>query len=90
MELFGIQFEYAMGSFWDKLAEAYAGTHDNLNSIIWYDELGNGKNLDKTIIGAIGNATNITNVGLATPFALSILLPLEVWYAVFTVMNSNK
>lgn len=62
MKLLGIQFEYAVGSFWDKLAEAYAGSHDILNSIIWYDELGNGKNLDKTLIGEIGNVTNSTNV----------------------------
>ncbi|WP_195742052.1 hypothetical protein [Methylobacillus flagellatus] len=61
-----------------------------MNSVIWYEELGNGKNLDKTVIGAIGNATNITNVGLATPFALSVLLPPEVWNAVLAVINSNK
>ncbi len=76
--------------FWDKLAEAYSGTHDTLNSFIWYDELGNGKKLDGTLIGEIGNATNISNVVLATPFALSVLLPPEVWNAVFSVINSNK
>lgn len=89
MELFGIQFEYAASSFWDKLAEAYSGTHDTLNSFIWYDELGNGKKLDGTAIGGIGNAANMSNVVLATPFALSVLLPPEVWNAVFAVVNSK-
>ncbi|MDP3743728.1 MAG: hemagglutinin repeat-containing protein [Methylotenera sp.] len=89
MELLGIQFDYAAGSFWDKLAEAYSGTHDTLNSFIWYDELGNGKNLDKTAIGEIGEVTNMTNVPLATPFALSVLLPPEVWSAVFTFIKTK-
>lgn len=83
MKLFGIQFEYAAGSFLDKLTEAYSGTHDTLNSFIWYDSLGNGYDLNKTLIGKIGDATNITNVAVATPFALSVLLPPEVWDAIF-------
>jgi filamentous hemagglutinin len=86
----GIQFDYAAGSFWDKLAEAYSGTHDTLNSVIWYDELGNGKKLDGTLLGQIGATTNMTNVIVATPFALSVLLPPEVWNAVFTIINSTK
>lgn len=83
----GIQFEYAVNSFWDKLAEAYAGTHDNLNSFIWYDGLGNGKNLDKTMLGKIGDAANYVNVLNATPFALSVLLPPEVWNSVFMLIK---
>lgn len=90
MKLLNIQFEYAAGSFWDKLAEAYSGTHDTLNSLIWYDELGNGKDLDGTLIGTIGKITNMTNVTLATPFALSVLLPPEVWNAAFSLIKSNN
>lgn len=89
MKILGIQFDYAAGSFWDKLAEAYSGTHDTLNSVVWYDELGNGKALDGTIIGKIGSVGNITNVGVATPFALSVLLPPEVWSAVFSALKSQ-
>jgi len=89
MELFGIQFDYAVGSFWDKLAEAYSGTHDTLNSFIWYDSLGNGKKLDRTLISSIGNATNMINVAVATPFAYSVLLPPEVWNAVFVLIKSK-
>ena len=72
MKLLGIQFDYEKGSFWDKLAETYAGTHDTLNSVIWYDHLGNTKNLDKLLLGTLGDFTNMTNVGVATPFALSV------------------
>jgi filamentous hemagglutinin len=85
----GVQFEYAAGSFWDKLAEAYAGTHDKLNSFIWYDDLGNGKNLDKNVIGKIGDAENYLNVINATSFALSVLLPPEVWNSIFILMKTK-
>ena len=87
MKLLGMQFEYVANSFMDKLAEAYSGTHDTLNSIIWYDELGNGKNLKSSILDQVGNLTNKTNVVLATPFALSVLLPPEIWNAAFSIMK---
>jgi len=89
MKLLGIQFNYDAGSTWDKLAESFAGTHDTLNSFIWYDQLGNGKNLDDTLIGTIGNVTNMTNVPLASPFALSVILPPEIWNAIVNSMQLN-
>jgi filamentous hemagglutinin len=85
--LFGIKFNYEKGSFWDKLAEAYAGTHDTFNSGIWYDELGNGKNLTGTPMGMLGEAANYMNVLLATPFAASVLLPPEVWNTINALMQ---
>lgn len=90
MKLFGTQFNYEKGSFWDKLAEAYSGTHDTLNSPIWYDKLGNSKNLDNTLIGNIGDITNMTNVVLATPFALSVILPPEVWNSILTLIKLKQ
>lgn len=75
--------------FWDKLAEAYSGTHDTLNSLIWCDELGNGKKLDGSLLGKIGDLTNLTNVVLATPFAMSVLLPPEVWNTVFSLIKAK-
>jgi filamentous hemagglutinin len=83
----GVQFEYTKGSIWGKLAEAYAGTHDTLNSGIWYDELGNGKNLTGTPMGILGEAANYMNVLLATPFAASVLLPPEVWNTINALMQ---
>ena len=88
-KLLGFQFEYAQNSFWSKLAEAYSGTHDTLNSFIWYDELGNGKKLDHTLLGNIGDITNSTNVIPASPFALSVLLPPEVWNSIFMLIKSK-
>lgn len=90
MNLLGIQFNYASGSFWDELAESYAGTHDRLNSVIWYDGVGNGKSLTGTPIGTVGNITNMTNVGVATPFALSVFLPPEMWNALSSLAKLNK
>lgn len=88
MALLGFKFDYAPGSFWDMLAEGYGGTHDTLNSFIWYDKLGNGKNLDGTVIGKIGDVTNMTNVVLATPFAASVLFPPELWNAIATLVKA--
>jgi filamentous hemagglutinin len=90
ISIMGIQFDYAPNSFWDKLAESYAGTHDKLNSSIWYDKLGNTKNLDDTTLGRVGDITNMTNVLVATPFALSVLLPPQVWNAIFTLIEAKK
>jgi filamentous hemagglutinin len=68
----------------------FTGTHDTLNSFIWYDELGNGEKLDSTLLGKVGDITNNTNVIIATPFALSVLLPPDVWNSVFTLMKSKN
>ncbi len=90
MVIAGFKIEYEKGSFLDQLAEAYSGTHDILNSPIWYDELGNGKNLNGTALGKVGDVLNITNVGLATPFAIGVLLPPEVWNSIVTGINFIK
>ncbi len=90
MVIAGKTLEYEKGSFWDRLAESYAGTHDVLNSPVWYDNLGNGKNLNGTMLGKIGDVANITNVGLATPFAMSVLLPPEVWNMIIATIRNTK
>ncbi len=81
-------FEYTPGSTWDQIAEAYAGPHDMLNGSIWYDELGNIKSgTSETFIGKIGDITNYTNVLLATPFSISVMLPPG---AMHWIPKSNK
>lgn len=76
-------FNYESGSSWDKMAEAYAGTHDTLNSYIFYDAQGNiKKGVEGTPKGDVGEFLNYTNVIVATPFALSELLPPEIWQAI--------
>jgi filamentous hemagglutinin len=68
-------FDYQPGSFWDRLAESYSGTHDTFNSPTWYDDLGNIKRGMSEGLQTIGNVTNYMNVLLATPFALSSMMP---------------
>lgn len=89
MDIFGIKFEYEKGSFWDKLAEAYAGTHDTFNSAIWYDKLGNAQDIQGSE-KVLGEIMNRVNVGVATPFALSVLLPPEVWNTILATSNRVK
>ncbi|WP_175625688.1 MULTISPECIES: hemagglutinin repeat-containing protein [Oxalobacteraceae] len=89
-KIWGIQFDYEPGSVWDRLAEAYGGPHDMFNSPIWYDKLGNGKDLTGTVIGNVGEVTNGTNVLLATPFAMATLLPPEIWATVLMGMKAGK
>lgn len=84
-------FDYEADTVWDTIAEAYAGTHDMLNSNAWCDEQGNIKTgVEETIAGKVGNITNYTNVLLATPFALSVLLPPEVWSAIMVSVGKTS
>ncbi len=62
------RMDYAPGSFGDNLVEAYSGIHDHLNSWFWYDI--NGNALNRTgFLKILGEALNIANVPVATPFA---------------------
>jgi filamentous hemagglutinin len=78
MILVGVPIQYDKGSILDKITESYAGTHDMLNKYIWYNEIGNAKNLENTFVGTVGEISNYTNVVLSTPFALSSVLPPEI------------
>ena len=75
--------DYPPGSLFDKLAEAWAGPHDTFNRPTWYGPDGNirpGMTKGQEIAGEV---TNYANVVLVTPFALSTLLPPEVWNAIW-------
>jgi filamentous hemagglutinin len=89
MGLFGVTIAYQKGSLFDKIAESYAGTHDTLNSLLWYDINGNAQNLDGLAKSA-GEASNYVNVGVATPFALSTLLPPEVWNTIMVSIQNAR
>lgn len=84
-------FDYKPGSIFDRVAEAYAGPHDKLNSAIWYDSSGNIKDgVAGSWLGTIGDITNYTNVLLATPFAIPILIPSETIDAIRAGIKFNK
>jgi filamentous hemagglutinin len=74
--------DYLPGGILDRISEAYAGAHDMLNSATWYAPDGNIKSGMTDSERTIGEAKNKLNVLLATPFALSVLLPTEVWTAI--------
>lgn len=80
---------YEPGDFRDKLVEAYAGTHDYLNSSVWYGPDGNVKPGMTEMERNFGEIHNIVNVPLATPFALSVLLPPGMWNAIGTALWGN-
>lgn len=87
--LLRVTIDYQKGSLFDNVAEFYAGTHDMLNSVLWYDSNGNAKDLDGMVKG-VGEAFNYVNVGLATPFALSTLLPPEVWDTIMVGIQNAR
>ena len=68
--LLGVTFNYAPGSFTDKLVESFAGPHDFLNSTHYYDALGN--NIVKPgLWGA--DFWNALNIPLAAPMGIATL-----------------
>lgn len=68
--LFGFKFNYAPGSFADKVVESFAGPHDFLNSSHYYGVDGNISNAS----GIWGmEFWNSVDVGLAMPLGLSTL-----------------
>jgi hypothetical protein len=84
-------FNYLPGSIYDRIAEAYAGPHDMLNSAIWYDSAGNIKaGVAGSWLGKIGDITNYTNVLFATPFAIPFLIPPEMIDAVNAGIKVNE
>ena len=71
-------FSYKPDSLWDRVVEAYAGSHDYLNSFYWYDELGNINSHLSPAQRRIGEVLNGVNVLVATPFAAASLLPAQI------------
>ncbi len=82
--------DYDKGSIFDKIAEAYAGPHDMFNSDAWYGPDGNikpGMTKEQQDAGELMNKLNVLR---ATPFALSVLLPPEVWNAIVIGLSAVK
>ena len=89
--LFGIP--YAAGSWQDKLIEAFGGSHDFIGGQITglYDAQGNiarGRSQATKIAQETWSATAALVV--ASPFAMSDLLPPEVWNAVSIFLRASK
>ncbi|MGU9978245.1 MAG: RHS repeat-associated core domain-containing protein, partial [Candidatus Oxydemutatoraceae bacterium WSBS_2016_MAG_OTU14] len=66
---------YLSGSWQDHLVEAFAGPHDALNNWYWYDRVGNARPFTSPFLRWIGEGINLTNIYLATPFAIASTTP---------------
>jgi len=88
--LFGIT--YSPGGWMDKLVEAFSGTHDMMGGK-WsglYDEKGNAARGRSKPTSTAQNIWSDVAILPATPFAMSELLPSEVWQAISMLLNSAK
>lgn len=73
-------WDYAAGSFADHLVEAFAGPHDFLNSRIFYDGIGNIRNMGG-FQSAILEPLNYLNVAVASPFVGASVMPIYAYSA---------
>ena len=83
---------YKAGSWQDKLIEAFSGTHDFIGGQIsgLYDEQGNAtRGRPEALIKAHDTWSAVAIVPSA-PFAVSELLPPEVWQAISIFLRNAK
>ncbi len=89
--LFGVP--YAVGSWQDRLIEAFSGTHDMIGGklIGLYDEQGNAARGRGKLQGRTQDAWSATGaIVVSTPFAMAELLSPEVWKAVAIFLEAVK
>lgn len=85
--LFGIG--YAPGSITDYVVEAFAGPHDYLNSSYWYNSNGNAISYTGTA-RFFGEALNVANVFVASPFVAASVTPPYVMPAIMNNYGSYR
>jgi len=71
----GLGSFYGVGSWQDRLLEAYGGVHDYFNKPTWYNQFGSLRQDMSSPSKFIGEITNMLNVGVATPFVAASVLP---------------
>lgn len=84
---------YKAGSWQDKLIESFGGTHDFIGGQITglYDEQGNATRGRSDALIKAHNTWSATGAIVAsTPFAMSELLPPEVWQAISILLRNAK
>lgn len=89
--LFGKPYE--AGSWQDKLIESFGGTHDFLGGQVTglYDEQGNAtRGRSEVVIKAHDTWSATGAIVASTPFAMSELLPPEVWQAISILLRNAK
>lgn len=88
--LFGIPYE--AGSWQDQLIEAFAGTHDLMGGAVsgLYDQKGNIKQGMSDFRRTLHDRAADVAVLPSAPFALSELLPVDVWLAVSVLIKGMR
>ena len=88
--LFGIP--YTLGSWPDRLIEAFSGTHDMIGGKIsgLYDEQGNATRGRSTTQVLINDRWAEVAIPLAAPFAMAEVMPPEVWKAISILLGTSK
>jgi len=88
--LFGIL--YPPGGWVDKLVEAFAGSHDMIGGKLsgLYDNEGNATRGRSELVSSAQDTWSVVAIAPATPFAMSVFLPPEVWQAISIFLNSSR
>jgi filamentous hemagglutinin len=89
--LYGIP--YAPGSWIDRLVESFAGAHDMIGGKVVgvYNEKGNIKDQRGPVVGRIQDYWSLTGAVVASsPFAMSTLLPSDVWTAISIFLRASR
>jgi len=88
--LFGVSYE--PGSVVDKLVEAFAGSHDMIGGKLsgLYDIEGNAARGRSGLVSSAHEAWSIVAIAPSAPFAMSEILPPEVWQAVSIFLRAMK
>jgi filamentous hemagglutinin len=89
--LYGIP--YAPGSWIDGLVESFAGAHDMIGGKVVgvYNEKGNIKDQRGPVVGRIQDYWSLTGAVIASsPFAMSTLLPSDVWTAISIFLRAAR
>jgi len=84
---------YKAGSWQDQLIESFGGSHDFIGGQITglYDEQGNAtRGRSDALIKAHNTWSATGAIALSAPFAMSELLPPEVWQAISILLRSAK
>ncbi|MDO9419610.1 MAG: hemagglutinin repeat-containing protein [Herminiimonas sp.] len=83
---------YAAGSWQDKLIESFGGTHDFLGGQVTglYDEQGDTKRGRSNVQKAFHETWSVLAIVPSTPFAMSELLPPEVWQAISILLRNSR
>jgi len=83
---------YAPGSVADRIVDAFAGSHDMIGGKLsgLYDKEGNAARGRSRLVSTAHEAWSVVAIAPSAPFAMSEILPSEVWRAISILLRSTK